>query len=347
MTKKIILSLLLIALTLPVHANNNSIGGKVNAVSMGHEDQFAIHVSFTLYVNSDEMDIQDIELTHYLKDKNNSSIKINKHSNCHYPKEFLKSYRKDKDMSGIIKHGEYDVREIIFWCDNDVKFNAYKILTGSDFERALTNIQRTKSDPTPLSDGKFVMFNAIGNTTITYEDVTHLGDPHTAIMARLEKMIQDVIPALPNGSGPAYNLINQPAPDFTPTMFDKKKPELKMENLKGHVWVMVNFASWCKPCQPFLDSLSKIKKTSSAIWIGVNYDANTDQTLNKIEFKEDMFDYLLHDPDKNIATQYQISGLPFVLIVNKEGIIRYRTFGNSKLDRSMNEMTSVIDFFNQ
>ena len=349
MFKIIILSTLLCLIYSTSYANNNTKREKVNAVAMGYEDSFALHVSFTLHINNGKMDIQDMSLTHYLKDPDKSSIKVTKKSDCYYSKEFLKSYQKNKNESGIIKKNGFDVREIIFWCGNNERFLAYKIIPESPYEKKLRSIKPTDSNTKPLIDSKIVMFNVVGYGVITYEDVTSLGDPSEAIMARLEKNKPEAAIELerkfPKGSGPTYNLLNKTAPEFTPVMLDEKSSVLKINNLRDKVWVMVHYASWCDPCQPLLESLSRAKESSSATWVGVNYDTEEDKT-NKMVFSNDLFDYLLADTNKEIATKYQLKGLPFIIIVSRQGIIRYKAFGISDLNKLVNEVTDSIEQLN-
>jgi len=347
--KIIILSTLLCLIYSTSYANNNTGREKVNAVAMGYEDSFALHVSFTLHINNGKMDIQNISLTHYLKDPDKSSIKVTKKSDCYYSKEFLKSYQKSKNESGIIKKNGFDVREITFWCGNNERFLAYKIIPKSPYEKKVHGIKRGGSDTKPLIDSKMVMFNVVGYGVITYEDVTSLGDPSEAIMARLKKNKPEAVieleRQLPKGSGPTYSLLNKIAPEFTPVMLDEKGPVLKMNNLRDKVWVMVHYASWCDPCQLFLESLSRAKESSNAVWVGVNYDTDEDKT-NKMVFSNDLFDYLLVDTNKEIATKYQLKGLPFIIIVSRQGTIRYKAFGISQLNNLVNEVTDSIEQLN-
>ena len=286
---------------------------------------------------NDEMNIKDIDYTHYVKDKKTSTIKITKATNCSYPKKWIEN--NDAVDPTIKKHGAENIRPIVFWCDNNFKFTAYSIIAGSAVEEEVKHLPRGKSDPKPLADGKIVMFFNVGYYTAAFEDVTALDDPHSAIMARLQE--KKAVVAVQRGPGPKYSLLDQPAPVFDPIMFDKNKVKLNLDDLEGKVWVMVSFASWCEPCQRLLASLSKVRKSSEAIWVAVNYD-DQNKATKTTELAEGIFDYLLYDKNKDIATHYQITGLPHVLVINKEGIIRYRLFGTGNLDATMKEIASFV-----
>ncbi len=347
MNIRIILASLLSLLSTILYADNSVTSEIINAVTISDDVKKAIHVSFTQTIINEERDIQDIALTYYEKDKETSEIKITKASNCYYPKEFIKTYRKDKSLSGNIKHDKFDAIEIFFWCDNDVKFSAIQIIPGSKLEEEFKKQQPGKFDQKQsLSNGEIVMFSSAGYFAMVYEDVSSIGDPYTAIMARLTLPQPKAMPEPPRASGLQYSLLNQQAPNFATTMLDRKQPNLIMQNLNGKVWIMVSFASWCEPCLTLLKSLSEIKNASNAIWVGVNYDEDKDKTEQTMKLAENMFDYLLTDNDKTIANQYKISILPTVLIINKEGIIRYHMLGNNNLDQTMKDITEFIKQLN-
>ena len=175
MNIKIIVILLFCLTITELYATNNISSEKVNAVAIVDDVKIAVHVSFTLNIKNNEMDIQDISLTNYSKDEKTLEIKVTKETNCFYPKGFFKDERKDKALSGIIKHEQYDVREITFWCDNEVEFNAKKLIPGSKLETKLQDLPREKSNVKPLANGKPVMIYTVGYFVMTYEDVTSLG----------------------------------------------------------------------------------------------------------------------------------------------------------------------------
>lgn len=123
------------------------------------------------------------------------------------------------------------------------------------------------------------------------------------------------------------------APNLSLTDLHGKKHNLS--NFKGKV-VLINFwASWCPPCiieMPSLASLyTKLKDKGFEI-IAINLDEN-EKTARELTQKLKLPFHVFLDPQGKAAQQYLVYGLPYTIVLDKQGKIQFKTFGGHEWDQ--------------
>ena len=139
--------------------------------------------------------------------------------------------------------------------------------------------------------------------------------------------------------------VGSKAPDFTAN--DIQGNSVKLSDLKGKIVVLDFWASWCIPCKksmPHLIELYNQYKDTSFTIIGVNVDTE----MKKLrEFESDLNTdipfTLIFDKDSQIPPLYEVEGMPTTVVINKEGIIKYKEVGyttelKDKLDKTIAEL---------
>ncbi len=113
------------------------------------------------------------------------------------------------------------------------------------------------------------------------------------------------------------------APDFT--LKSSTGENIRLAEQSGKV-VMLNFwASWCGPCReemPLLDAMSKKYGKMGFVLYGINVDADTDDAKNVLE-KIKVTYPILFDPESKLSKLYKVEGMPFSVLIDKTGKIRY------------------------
>jgi len=121
--------------------------------------------------------------------------------------------------------------------------------------------------------------------------------------------------------------------DFTVRMTSGKT--VKLSDLKGKV-VLLNFwATWCAPCiREFYELPSKILepfKEEDFVFLPIAKGEDPQRVQKKLAALKEkglVFDSGL-DPDETIWNQYARGGIPKNFIIDKNGIIRYVSTGNT------------------
>jgi peroxiredoxin len=122
------------------------------------------------------------------------------------------------------------------------------------------------------------------------------------------------------------------APDFT--LKSSTGENIRLAEQRGQV-VMLNFwASWCGPCReemPLLDAMSRKYGPMGFTLYGINVDADTADAKNVLE-KIKVNYPILFDPESKLSDLYKVEGMPFSVVIDKKGQVRYIHKGYSPGD---------------
>lgn len=119
------------------------------------------------------------------------------------------------------------------------------------------------------------------------------------------------------------------APDFILETLSGEKHSLSDYKGKQNV-LLVFWASWCPPCMREIPDLIEIENKYSDKGLKIlAVNVTTSDRLSKVKstIKQKKINYtVLLDQTGEIATTYQVRGIPTNIIVDKEGVIKYRSY---------------------
>jgi cytochrome c biogenesis protein CcmG/thiol:disulfide interchange protein DsbE len=122
-------------------------------------------------------------------------------------------------------------------------------------------------------------------------------------------------------------LIDKPAPSFNlPQLHDPKKT-FSPQEMKGKVWLLNVWASWCVSCKeehPLLVALSQQKIVPI---YGLDYKDKTVDAEQWLRQGGDPYLVSASDTDGRIGIDYGVYGVPETYVIDKQGIIRYKQIG--------------------
>ena len=141
-----------------------------------------------------------------------------------------------------------------------------------------------------------------------------------------------------------------PAKNFTVKMMNGQ--DIKLADLKGKV-VLLNFwATWCAPCiMEFYDFPSKIiapYKNADFVLLPVSIGETMALVKEKMaKLKQDGIDFNVGiDPAQSIFNLYATGSIPKSFLIDKKGIIRFVSTGNS--EDNLNKISLMIqDLLNE
>ena len=131
------------------------------------------------------------------------------------------------------------------------------------------------------------------------------------------------------------------APDFA--ISNAQLPN-KLSDLAGQVVYLDFWASWCKPCRqsfPWMNQMQQKYAVQGLQIIAINLD--TESSLAK-----DFLDKvpaqipIIYDPEGNIASNYQLLGMPSSYLIDKKGKIRFAHKGFFTRTKPLYEQELVL-----
>lgn len=114
-------------------------------------------------------------------------------------------------------------------------------------------------------------------------------------------------------------------PGFTLAALDGKPTKVAPD---GQLIVLNFWATWCPPCRQEMPELDKFaqKYSGKVIFHAVNLQESADivaEFMNKNRYTMNV----LLDKDGEVAKTFRINSIPTTLVVDKQGVIKYRKSG--------------------
>ncbi|HZP85529.1 MAG TPA: DsbE family thiol:disulfide interchange protein [Burkholderiales bacterium] len=122
-------------------------------------------------------------------------------------------------------------------------------------------------------------------------------------------------------------LIDKPAPPFSLVRLDEPTQTLKVEDMRGKVWLLNVWASWCVACMQEHPVLLEFSKNKSVPLYGLNYKDQRDDALAWLAKHGNPYDLSIVDPDGRVGIDYGVYGVPETFLIDKQGVIRYKYIG--------------------
>ncbi len=119
--------------------------------------------------------------------------------------------------------------------------------------------------------------------------------------------------------------VDIPAPDFT--LLDPQGNEHTLSDYRGQIVVLDFWATWCGPClavMPELQAIHEQYKDQGVVMVGVNAWENGDPHALMAARN---WDYLLLLDGDRVASDFQVTGIPTMVVVDQNGMIIQRQVG--------------------
>ena len=122
-------------------------------------------------------------------------------------------------------------------------------------------------------------------------------------------------------------LINKPAPAFSLPLLDNPTQKLSAQDLRGKVWILNVWASWCVACRIEHPLLVEFSRTSTVPLYGLNYKDKRDDAMRWLANFGNPYTHSLSDTEGLVGIDFGVYGVPETFIIDKEGVIRLKQIG--------------------
>lgn len=122
-------------------------------------------------------------------------------------------------------------------------------------------------------------------------------------------------------------LINKVAPAFeVPQLADGNKT-FSPASMKGQVWILNVWASWCVACREEHPVLVELAKSQEAPVIGLDYKDKREDALAMLAKQGNPYLLSAFDANGRVGIDYGVYGVPETYIIDKAGVIRFKHIG--------------------
>lgn len=122
-------------------------------------------------------------------------------------------------------------------------------------------------------------------------------------------------------------LINKPAPSFQLAQLKDPSKTFSAEEMKGKVWLMNVWASWCFSCREEHPYLLEYARTGNIPIYGLNSKDKREDALGWLAELGDPYVLSVSDFDGRVGIDYGVYGAPETYLIDRSGVIRFKYVG--------------------
>lgn len=120
-------------------------------------------------------------------------------------------------------------------------------------------------------------------------------------------------------------LVGKPAPALDLERLDATAAA--GEPLKGQVWVLNVFASWCAPCRAELPVLGQLTEQSGVRVVGLDYKDTPELGQAFLKRHGNPYAFTWRDPEGKGSLAWGVTGVPETFVIDRKGVVRLRHTG--------------------
>ncbi len=122
-------------------------------------------------------------------------------------------------------------------------------------------------------------------------------------------------------------LVGKPAPAFSLAQLHQPTTMLSAADMKGQVWLLNVWASWCVSCREEHPLLVELAKSKLVPIIGLDYKDEPGPGKTWLAQNGDPYTTSVMDRDGRVGIDFGVYGVPETFVIDKEGTIRYKQIG--------------------
>ncbi len=122
-------------------------------------------------------------------------------------------------------------------------------------------------------------------------------------------------------------LVGKPAPELRLPQLHAPDKTFTKADLKGQVWLLNVWASWCVSCREEHPLLVEISRAGTVPIVGLNYKDKRDEALAWLRQFGDPYLLSAVDAEGRTGIDFGVYGVPETFVIDRDGVIRYKHIG--------------------
>jgi cytochrome c biogenesis protein CcmG/thiol:disulfide interchange protein DsbE len=103
--------------------------------------------------------------------------------------------------------------------------------------------------------------------------------------------------------------------------------QLSSQDMRGQVWLLNVWASWCVSCREEHPVLVELAKHNIVPIIGLDYKDKNEDGEAWLRSGGNPYTLVATDADGRVGIDYGVYGVPETYVIDKQGVIRYKQIG--------------------
>jgi cytochrome c biogenesis protein CcmG, thiol:disulfide interchange protein DsbE len=138
-------------------------------------------------------------------------------------------------------------------------------------------------------------------------------------------------------------LVMKAAPQFKVPQLIAADKAFSPDDLKGQVWMLNVWASWCVACRVEHPLLVELSRSKLVPLIGLDYKDKREDAMKMLGQNGDPYNLSAFDADGRVGINYGVYGVPETFIIDKHGIIRHKQIGPITAEALEKTILPLID----
>ena len=122
-------------------------------------------------------------------------------------------------------------------------------------------------------------------------------------------------------------LIDKPAPAFKLPRLDDPTQTIGRDDLRGQVWLLNVWASWCVACREEHPVLVELAARKLVPIYGLDYKDKREDALAWLARYGDPYTRSIADVEGRVGIDFGVYGVPETFVIDKAGVIRLKHIG--------------------
>ena len=137
-------------------------------------------------------------------------------------------------------------------------------------------------------------------------------------------------------------LIDKPAPAFVLPQLENDKQTFSPAEMKGKVWLLNVWASWCVSCREEHPVLMALSRKNIVPIYGLDYKDKNEDGETWLREGGNPYTTVATDADGRVGIDYGVYGVPETYVIDKQGVIRYKEIGAITRDNLQKKILPLV-----